>query len=57
MDERKPCCQDPGNLQRDKAEERNRPGLVCMRCQVCQCRHFELTVEPGVLGLRGESVG
>lgn len=43
-DTRKDCCRNPENL---KPEPSDRPGLTILRCQVCRCRHFELTVASG----------
>lgn len=51
-DQRKECCKQPENLKRHE----ERPDLVVNKCQVCGCRHFELTVDPGKLGLRGTSL-
>jgi hypothetical protein len=53
-DKRKECCRDEKNLGPVVQERKD---LTYRRCQVCQCRHFELTVEPGRLGLRGGQVG
>jgi len=30
-----------------------REGLRITHCVVCECRHFEVTLEPGELGLVG----
>ena len=54
-DQRKECCRDPQNLQ--PAPEFEKPGLSVRRCKVCGCRHFELSVEPGKLGLLGGALG
>jgi len=48
----KPCCQDPAN--REARQET--PDLVVSVCQVCGCRHFELTVDPGKLMAEGKGL-
>lgn len=53
-DQRKECCRDPKNL---GAPEKDGPDLTIQRCQVCGCRHFLLSVDPGSIGLRGAKVG
>ena len=53
-DLRKDCCKDPANL---GAPLQERLDLEVRICQVCGCRHFELTVDPGRIGLRGAQVG
>ena len=50
-----PCCQIASNLKPDP--EQAKPGLVVNVCQVCNRRHFELTVDPGKFGLRLASIG
>jgi hypothetical protein len=55
-DERKPCCQDPANLSAPIRDPEG-PGLEIRVCRVCACRHYELTLEPGVIGLRGSQAG
>lgn len=52
-DHRKPCCKNPLNL----APFQVRKDLVIRRCNLCGCRHFELTIEPGQLGLKFSLVG
>lgn len=49
----KPCCKDMSK--RTVVQERH--DLRVSTCQTCGCRHFELTVGPGVIGLRGEQLG
>lgn len=44
----KDCCKREEHL----APHEVRPDLTVMRCAVCGCRHFELTVDPLVLKLR-----
>jgi hypothetical protein len=56
-DNRKDCCKDPANLYRRENDQEERPDLVVRRCRVCECRHFELTADPGKLGLRGSPIG
>ena len=44
------CCRDEKNL---AVIEVTPPDKVTKRCAVCNCRHFEVTVDPGVFGLTG----
>jgi len=46
----KECCKDSENL---KPEDTGTADLVMFRCQVCKCRHFELTAKPEHFGLVG----
>lgn len=49
-DRRKECCQKEENLElqpKDKAD------LIIWKCKICGCRHFELTIDPGRIGLKG----
>lgn len=59
---KKPCCQNQRNL-KARVHYTNRfgwlkfwksPDLVVNTCVVCGCRHFELTINPGVLGVVGK---
>lgn len=44
----KSCCRDQKNLHViEEVGDR-----VTRRCRVCKCRHFELTVDPGRLGVQ-----
>ena len=54
MDERKDCCKVAENL---KPEDTGRLELELSRCQVCKCRHFELTVDPGSIGVDMSRIG
>ena len=49
MDDRKDCCKDPENLELTQVNT----DLLVNVCKVCGCRHFELTVDPGKLGMVG----
>ena len=49
MGEAKECCQQQENL--EVAEQRD--NLIIRQCKVCLCRHFELSVDPGIIGLQG----
>jgi hypothetical protein len=49
-DERKDCCKQPENLE---VQPNDKPELVIRKCIVCGCRHFELSMEPGIVGLKG----
>jgi hypothetical protein len=48
-DKREECCKQSANL----TAEQRRPDLVVRTCNVCGRRHFELTANPGVIGVRG----
>jgi len=52
-DTRKDCCKQPENLE---PSDTGTPELSLLICRVCGCRHFELTLEPGVVGLEGASL-
>ena len=54
MAEVKECCKQQENL---RPEPSGKPDLELKRCAVCGCRHFELTANPGSLGLRGAQMG
>jgi len=56
-DHRHPCCRNPENL--ELVSERRREGAaeVCRRCRACGCRHFDLTVDPGVIGIQLSAPG
>ncbi|KKK71069.1 hypothetical protein LCGC14_2917660 [marine sediment metagenome] len=41
----KECCKKPENLGPPQASA---PHETMRRCKVCNCRHFRLTVEPGM---------
>jgi len=49
----KECCKRDENLQQ---EADPRPNVTVYRCQVCQCRHIEMTADPGVIGLEGAGI-
>lgn len=51
-DGKKTCCEQESNLKAEKLSE----DLVVKTCQVCECRHFELTVDPGQIGITGASL-
>ncbi len=54
----KECCATPGNLElKPDHPDARPPDLSVKVCRVCGLRHFELTVDPGNLGLRGAEVG
>jgi hypothetical protein len=56
----KECCQDldnraPGPGPRGVWEGvREREDLVITHCTICDCRHFEVVVDPVELGAQGE---
>lgn len=45
----KECCQKEENLYLFESNN----DLVVMKCKVCGCRHFELTLAPGHIGVTG----
>lgn len=47
------CCQDTAN--RGPTEQVS-PELSFTRCGVCGRRHFELELDPGALGVEGDSL-
>ena len=49
----KECCETADNL----VESLLRDDLTVHVCKVCGCRHFEMQVDPGSLGLRGAAFG
>lgn len=58
----KDCCADEANRE-DGPGPRGRGGLGEPRpdvsvthCKVCLCRHVEATVDPGELGLKGQTL-
>jgi len=52
-DKRKECCRQLENL----LPHQERPDLIINICKICGCRHFELTLAVGQLGLRGGNIG
>ncbi len=50
----KDCCKQSENLEMQLSDK---PDLVIQKCKVCGCRHFELQVDPGRLGLSGAMMG
>jgi len=48
MDERKECCQKVESLELQPSDK---PDLEIRKCKICGCRHLELSVDPGKLGL------
>lgn len=49
----KACCKNPTNLYVSNGRDEQRADVTIRRCKVCDCRHFEAIVDPGVLGVRG----
>jgi hypothetical protein len=49
---KKPCCEKEENLE----SKQDRPDLVIKTCKVCGCRHFELSVDPIRMGIKGASL-
>jgi len=52
------CCKDPANREDGPGPRGGEvaEGLSVTHCQVCGRRHFELTVDPGQLGLKGAAI-
>jgi hypothetical protein len=48
-DPRKECCRDEENL---GEVEQVDDSTTLRRCKVCGCRHFDMTVDPGEIGVR-----
>jgi hypothetical protein len=46
------CCENLENRTESEPVE-GKPDLTVQRCVVCNRRHFELTVDPGRLGMWG----
>jgi hypothetical protein len=46
----KDCCKDTDNLELTRLNQDE----VVNVCKVCGCRHFELTVDPIRLGIKGK---
>lgn len=50
---KKACCLDEKNLEiRPSGKE----DLVLKVCKVCNCRHFELTLDKGKIGVQGKGL-
>ena len=54
---KKDCCKDERNLYRDTQEEAGHAELVVMRCRVCNCRHFELSIPTFTIDAKLHPVG
>lgn len=50
---KKACCKEENNLE---VQESGRADLVLRVCKVCKCRHFELTLDKGNIGLKGKGL-
>ena len=50
MSDTKECCQKAENL---KEVPDDRENIIVRKCQECGCRHIEIVVEPGVVGVFG----
>ena len=51
----KECCKKPENL--GPPEATGAPQETVRRCIVCGCRHFRLTVDPGVYKAKLAGIG
>jgi hypothetical protein len=52
-DKRKDCCKNPENLELQPSDK---PDLTIFKCRICQCRHFELSMDAGKLGVSGKEM-
>jgi hypothetical protein len=52
-DQRKECCRVKENLE---PQDSSRPELTIVKCKVCGCRHFELTIETVEVGVTGQGL-
>ena len=54
------CCRKANDegalLTLDEDQEGAPPGGVVYRCPECRCRHFELEVDPAVIGVEVSSL-
>ena len=50
----KECCKKPENLGPPQVSA---PHETMRRCKVCNCRHFRLTVEPGMYVAKLSGIG
>lgn len=51
----KECCKNPANL--GPPGPTGAPQETMRRCRVCNCRHFRLTVDPGVYKAKMAGLG
>lgn len=51
------CCRDEWNLGSLITPNPEKPELTYRICLVCRARHFLLRADPGVIGLKGASMG
>lgn len=56
-DTRKECCRLEENLGPQETSNPEKPEFTFRRCSACQCRHFVLKADPGVIGLKGSLLG
>ena len=42
------CCNDVKNMEIFPSE---RPDVIHKVCKICKCNHYELTVDPGEIGV------
>jgi hypothetical protein len=47
------CCAVSDNLELQTSEK---PDLIVRKCRICGLRHFELSIDPIKLGLKGASL-
>ena len=46
-----PCCENMENRSEPETPNPATPDLVLTRCKVCGRRHFELSVDPALIGI------
>lgn len=56
------CYDDDGNLRDENVilvlgHPDSRPSTRVRVCNVCGCRHFEMSVDPVIVGMRGSPIG
>lgn len=49
----KECCQ---KIENREPQPSDKPDLTIFKCKFCGCRHFELSVDPGNLGIKGVKI-
>lgn len=52
------CCADPGNREDGPGPRGGETpdDMTVTHCRVCDCRHFEVTVDPVLIGVEGKGL-
>lgn len=50
---KKECCSNEENLGPEERLPDAGPDEVYRRCKVCKCRHFTVSIDPMVIGIKG----